>query len=378
MAAMGDPLAMNIQTDTHRNLAEALTPLSAVTVSEAQPSLEERQEHGPSWTLRIFLLLGLLAVDGAVLWRSDLPTLAALRNWGEGLLDPASQSVATDVPIAPTPVSDATTRIQPAPVAMPTAEITGSGYVLVQDYASVFAKYEGTITDLLVALGDPVTRGQPLAAVSDPGAQYALKSALIDQSLAQLRLETKRIEVDQSERDYDRLTSLLAKDAVSERVTQDAATALSLAKTALRQAEQDIHLANLKVEIAQEHVDELTIRAPVSGTITQLNARIGNSVLARVDTIRDTDYLMVITDTASMYLDAEVAETNVSRLRVGLTGEAVLDGFPDQPFEVRVVGISPVVSAERGTISLRLELDGPPDGIRPNMAARIRITLSDT
>ncbi|WP_260094339.1 efflux RND transporter periplasmic adaptor subunit [Phaeobacter inhibens] len=87
---------------------------------------------------------------------------------------------------------------------------------------------------------------------------------------------------------------------------------------------------------------------------------------------------MVITDTASMYLDAEVAETNVSRLRVGLTGEAVLDGFPDQPFEVRVVGISPVVSAERGTISLRLELDGPPDGIRPNMAARIRITLSDT
>ncbi|MFS4583128.1 efflux RND transporter periplasmic adaptor subunit [Phaeobacter sp. C3_T13_0] len=371
---------MNIQTDTHRNLAEALTPLSAGPVSDVQPSFEDGGSRRSSWKLWM-LLVSLLGAGGLFIWRGDVPDIALLRDWGGRQPETVTEQIPKETRAAPASVSDSNPGtnggVRTVPIRSATAEITGSGYVMVQDYAAVFAKYEGTITGLFVELGDHVTIGQALAEVSDPGAQFALQTALIDQELAQLQLETRRIEVEQASRDYDRLTSLFAKETVSERVTQDAATASSLANTALSQAEQDLRMADLKVQIAQEHVDELIIRAPVSGIITQLSARIGNTVLARVDTIRDTDNLMVITDTASVYLDAEVAETNVSRLQIGLTGEAVLDGFPDQPFGFRVAGISPVVSAERGTISLRLELDGPPEGIRPNMAARIRITLGD-
>ncbi|ATF18589.1 efflux RND transporter periplasmic adaptor subunit [Phaeobacter gallaeciensis] len=374
---------MNIHTDTHRNLAEALTPLPAGPASDVHSPEEGQRQRGSSSMLRILLLSGLLAVGGLVYWRADLPDPAALSTWAGRLLDAEASTAGSQAnsaaAVSPAPVST-TSTVSPAPLPVfsQPAEITGSGYVTVQDYASVFAKYEGTITQLFVELGDHVQTGQILVEVSDPGAQFALQTALIDRGLAELRFETRRIELEQTSRDFDRINSLLAKETVTERATQDAATALELARTALKQAEQDMRMADLKVQIAQEHVDELIIRAPVSGIVTQLSARVGNSVLARVDTIRDTDNLMVITDTTSVYLDAEVAETNVSRLRVGLSGEAVLDGFPDQPFAVHVTGISPVVSAERGTISLRLALDTPPEGMRPNMAARIRIALGDT
>ncbi|KOC72548.1 RND transporter MFP subunit, partial [Shinella sp. GWS1] len=71
-------------------------------------------------------------------------------------------------------------------------------------------------------------------------------------------------------------------------------------------------------------------------------------------------------------------DTTIAALRPGLRGEAVLDGFPDHPFPVTVLRLAPVASAEKGTLTLRLTLAGPPEGIRPNMAARIRITLDET
>jgi multidrug efflux pump subunit AcrA (membrane-fusion protein) len=79
-----------------------------------------------------------------------------------------------------------------------------------------------------------------------------------------------------------------------------------------------------------------------------------------------------------MVIDADVAETNIAALRPGLRGEAVLDGFPDRPFAVEVLRLAPVASVEKGTISLRLSFIDPPQGIRPNMAARIRIPLINT
>ncbi|KII17874.1 efflux RND transporter periplasmic adaptor subunit [Phaeobacter sp. S60] len=373
---MADPWAMNIHTDTHRNLAEALTPLPAGSASDGHTS--KGQPRRALAALRMLLFAAFLGVGGLFLWSAELPVVAGVREWAGIQLEPRDPAIQREPAAVDTSDSGPISDHQSAPILAPAGEITGSGYVTVQNYASVFAKYEGTITQLFVELGDQVHAGQKLAEVSDPGAQFALQTAQIDQALAVLQRDTRRIEVEQSIRDHVRLSSLLAKETVTARATQDAATALELARTALRQAEQEVLMADLKVQIAQEHVDELIIRAPVSGTVTDLSARIGNSVLARVDTIRSTDNLMVITDTASVYLDAEVAETNVSRLRVGLTGEAVLDGYPDQPFGFRVAGISPVVSAERGTITLRLTLDSPPDGIRPNMAARIRIALGDT
>ena len=75
----------------------------------------------------------------------------------------------------------------------------------------------------------------------------------------------------------------------------------------------------------------------------------------------------------SLFIDADVAETSIAMLRSGLQGEAVLDGFPDQPFAVELSRLAPEISAAKGTVGIRLTLDTPPTGIRPNMAARVQL-----
>ncbi len=63
----------------------------------------------------------------------------------------------------------------------------------------------------------------------------------------------------------------------------------------------------------------------------------GDTVLARADSVLENQSLLTITDTKTMVIDADVAETNIAALRPGLRGEVVLDAFPDQPFEVQVM-----------------------------------------
>ena len=123
---------------------------------------------------------------------------------------------------------------------------------------------------------------------------------------------------------------------------------------------------------------ELTVRATFAGTVTRLDARVGDTVLARIDSVRESQSLLTITNTKSLAIDADVAETTIAALKPGLRGQAVLDGFPDRPFAVTLVRLAPVASAEKGTVTLRLSLDDPPNGILPNMAARIRIALDET
>ncbi len=253
-------------------------------------------------------------------------------------------------------------------------EITGSGFVVAPRIVTVFSKYEGEIASVGVSIGDRVEAGQVIVRIDDVSAGFSLAQAKADSDAAKLVLDGKILALKQADSSLQRNTVLSAKSAVSIQTVEEAQTARDTALNAVDQARQSYARAQLDVKIAQEHVDALTVRAPISGTVTRLDAHVGGRVLARVDSIKENESLLTITDTNSLVIDADVAETNIGELRPGLRGEAVLDGFPDKPFATEILQLWPVASAEKGTIRLRLALLDPPDGTMPNMAARIRIS----
>ncbi|MEK1929690.1 MAG: efflux RND transporter periplasmic adaptor subunit [Pararhizobium sp.] len=256
-------------------------------------------------------------------------------------------------------------------------EVTGSGFVVAPRTTTVFSKYEGKITHIAVEAGDAVAAGQVLVTLDDAGARFALQQAQAARAAAELALAARTIDLAQARSSLWRMETLAARDAASRQQLEDARTVAERASNAIAQAKQALASAELSIRVAEEPVAELTVRAPFSGTVTRLDAHVGDTVLARVDSVRENQSLLAITDTTSLMIDADVAETNIASLRPGLRGEAVLDGFPDRPFAIVVLRLGSVASAEKGTIALRLSLTSPPVGIRPNMAARIRIPLNN-
>ncbi|MGZ9720222.1 efflux RND transporter periplasmic adaptor subunit [Rhizobium miluonense] len=257
-------------------------------------------------------------------------------------------------------------------------DITGSGYVVAPHLTAVFSKYEGKITGIAAEVGDRVKAGQILAVMEDASARLALEQAEAAKVSAGLVLAAREITLAQAAASFRRTETLTQRAAASRKDLEDAETAVKQALNNVEQSRQDVVRADITIRVAQEQVDELTIRAPFDGTVTRLNAHIGDTVLARADSVRESQSLLALADTTSMVIDADMAETNISLLRPGLIGEAVLDGFPDRPFGIEIQRVAPIASAEKGTIGLRLSLINPPAGIRPNMAARIRIPVPES
>ena len=366
---------MNTSTEHDRKLAEtlkslSLEPLTGTITSEPPWKIAWRLALASA----IFVLItALIAIP--VIWPNamDLMRTALLGQRGADISAP--ETVAANV--RPTRAENTGTSSTREAVFATAREITGSGYVVAPKSTTVFSKYEGKITDIPVEVGDHVDAGQVLVTLDDASARFALEQAMAAKISADLVLSAKDIELAQADASLRRSGALAAREAGSRKNLEEAETAWKSASNAVAQARQDLNRAELAIRIAQEQLDELTVRAPFVGTVTRLGAHVGDTVLARVDSVRENQSLLTLIDTSDMAIDADVAETNIAMIRPGMRGEAVLDGFPDRPFAIELGRIAPVASPEKGTIALRLSLIAPPAGTRPNMAARIRISIPD-
>ncbi len=367
---------MNMIPETDRKLAEALRSLSL------EPS--PQTSKSPKRYRRLLLSACLLALaGGAVVTLTDfwpeaadrlkavLPQQAQQAQGENASIDNnvASQSV----PRAQETIGGGDASPVPRKPTAPVREVTGSGYVVAPQVVAVFSKYEGRITSIDVDVGQRVEAGQTIVTLEDESARLAVEQAKAEKVSAALVLEAKEIELEQVRLLFQRAETLAAKQQISTQDLEKAGTAHDTAINALAQARQNLVRSDILLQIAQERADALVVKAPIAGTITQLDAHVGDMVLARIDSVREHQKLLSITDTTTLVIDADVAETNIGGLRPGLPGEAVLDGIPDRPFAIEILKIAPVASLEKGTVTLRLALRDPPDGIRPNMAARIRI-----
>lgn len=366
---------MNTTSEHDRDLAAKLRSLSIepAAFKTEPPDRQARRRVIPG---AILALVATASLAVALLYRPE--TLERIETVLAGLISKDEIAISVDgtdrpaaSPIRALPSDTPTKR------GLPTREVTGSGYVVAPDIATVFSKYEGRIVAVEVEAGDRVVPGQVLVRLDDAGARFALQGAEIARQSAELALAAKTIELGQARSSLKRTERLAGRDAMSAQTLEEAKTAFDAAENAALQARQDVAKADLDIDRAREQVEALTVRAPISGTVTRLTAHVGDTVLSREDSVRENESLLAVADMATMVIDADVAEANIALMRSGLRGEAVLDGFPDRPFAVEVSKIAPMISREKGTVTLRLSLSSPPSDMRPAMAARIRLLVGE-
>ncbi|PYE41500.1 RND family efflux transporter MFP subunit [Rhizobium sp. PP-F2F-G20b] len=348
------------------SLAETLGSLSL----EPEPAYLPPRKHSRRFILASGLLIVAAGLGGGVIldsgWTPPWMEATAVQPLGEvGRAAESSPGMPADHVSSPV-------------VSSPAREITGSGFVIPEQGTRVFSKYEGRVVRVAVEAGDLVARGQALVVLEDHDARFGLEQAQTAKAAADLQEVARRIDLVQSETERDRMERLFVSEAVSRQALDLARVRQQQAENAAAQARQSVESADISLRMARDRLDEQTVAAPFAGMVTGLSVHVGDTVLARADSVREDQSLLTLTDMDRLAIDADVAEANIAALRPGLVGEAVLDAFPDQPFRVAVRRLAPVASAEKGTVTLRLNLSDPPKGLRPNMAARIRIPITTT
>ena len=361
-------------TEQERKIAQTLRALSDNDPVDP-PTHETQSSARPLFVSKRVLLLAagaFLIIASVALFKPDLPA-AFYEMLGAPAENPRAQAAQQTTPksIEESKVN----ALQPTPLAASHAQVTGSGYVIAPDKVTLFAQYAGRITAVLVKPGDTVTTGQALVTLDDLELRLAVQQAKASRKAAMLALEAARIASSDKGATFKRNIGLNKRGIVSDTDLQKARVAALEAANKAEQARVAADKSAFDLRDAEAKLANLTIRAPISGTVLQVTAKKGDRVPDFADALRSGG-LVTIARFDQLVIDADVAEKAVGGLASGQLGEATLDAFADQPFDVAIQRIAPEVNSAKGTVSLRLVPKDPPAGIRPGMAARIRITLT--
>src|SRR5260370_15315208 len=134
-------------------------------------------------------------------------------------------------------------------------------------------------------------------------------------------------------------------------VADGANTLVSAAKERLQQWEvPESEIA--KLESTGKVITDLTINSPVSGYITERNALPNMYVQPEVK-------LYTVADLSTVWVYAQVFQTDVGRIKSGDAAEVTVDAYPGKTFRGRVDFVLPQVDMNTRTVRVRLVFPNP-------------------
>lgn len=106
--------------------------------------------------------------------------------------------------------------------------------------------------------------------------------------------------------------------------------------------EGQLNVARSNLWAAEVELEKLKIRAPIDGTVLQVNARLGE-----LASPSSPDPLVVVGDLAALRVRAELDERDIGEVKVGQPVVVRADAFPGRDFHGTVASIAPIVQAGR-------------------------------
>jgi membrane fusion protein, multidrug efflux system len=227
----------------------------------------------------------------------------------------------------------------------------------------------GNIVEIRVHEGDRVRRGQILAVIDDSQPRAAVARATAADTASQRKLAAADSELVLANSTLKRFQTLFERKSVSPQEFDEvqARQQSALAQRDIAQAEQNQAAAALTQ--AKTTLQYTLIRAPFDGVVSEKKADIGT--LASPGTP-----IFTVEDVHRYRLAAPINENDLSLVRVGQLVPVVIDAFGSEVLKGKVVQVVPAV--DPGTRSFRVKIELPPDsGLRSGLFGRVQFSRGE-
>jgi len=121
-----------------------------------------------------------------------------------------------------------------------------------------------------------------------------------------------------------------------------------------------------RLEKTRKVEQNISIYSPQDGVVSKLMVRHGMYVTPK-------NQVMSLADLSSIWLLAEIFESQADWVKVGLAAEVTLAFLPGRTWEGQVEYIYPSLDPKTRTLKARLRFDNPDEALKPNMYANVRI-----
>ncbi len=328
--------------------------------------------------LRLLALAFIVIAGGACGDRSSGAPAASTKSGGEGKGYAADPNVVT--------VDDQQLqrmKIEMVNVRSFTVEKSATGRIAFNEDVStpVFSPYTGRVTRLIAKPGEDVRRGSSLFELDTLDVVQAQSDLIAARSAA---IKAKN-QLELAQRNAARQKDLFEAKAVSQKDYEQAQNDLRNAESDLHSAEGVLRGTRDRIRLLGKTDEEITrieeerridrvtrVLSPIAGTVT--TRKVGPGQYVRPDS---PDPLFTISDLSTMWLFANVYETDIPLIRVGQQVEVQVMAYPNEVFRARIAYIGASADPATHRIGVRAEVANRDRKLKPEMFASFRITTNE-
>jgi cobalt-zinc-cadmium efflux system membrane fusion protein len=225
-------------------------------------------------------------------------------------------------------------------------------------------RVEGRVTAVSAALGEQVRAGQSLATLDSLVIAEA-HSAWV-QAQASYRI---------AESDFKRAEALNADEIIPKKEFLRAKSELDKAALAQRAAQDRLKLLGVATPrgdtaAATESTDStFKVLAPFAGVVIEKKAALGQLATP-------AEPLFVLADLSRVWIEADLNEALLAKVRVGATATVDVPAYPGVRFTGKVTYLAAVLDKDKRTVPTRIEVDNRDGRLKPEMFVTATIASS--
>lgn len=234
--------------------------------------------------------------------------------------------------------------------------IEATGELIARAQATLAAQVDGVVTEIHADEGSAVETGNPVLGIDPERRELELSNRRAQLAEAAAQLE-------ESEREHQRMNSLRERGAASEAKLDETRTGLRLAR-----ARRDA--ARAQLGMAERALRDSTVSAPFAGLIARRYVSVGEFVTAGTRLVD-----LVALD--PIEVEFHLAERDSSRVETGRPVEIRVAPFPDSIFRATVTVISPRIDPATRTLRVKASVENTGGVLRPGLFARVDLGVSE-
>ena len=256
------------------------------------------------------------------------------------------------------------------------SRVKATGEITPEKKVEISAKVVGEIISLPVVEGQEVRAGQLLVEIERDVYEATRDQARAALLQAEVSVRRQQVQLTDARRNLKRTEELITDGLVSQEALDTAQLAVDTAEVEVEAQRHAVEQFRSALDRAQDDLARTTILSPMDGTIIQLDAEKGETVVPGSTNLPGS-VIMIVGDMARLLAEVEVSEVDVVHVALGQEAEVKVDAIGPEPLEGHVVEIatSGRKDAALGTIrfTVKVALDDPSPELRPTMTARVDI-----
>jgi len=257
--------------------------------------------------------------------------------------------------------------------------VTADGLITAKNTVNISSQVMGEIVSIPFKEGASVKRGDLLVQINPDTYQRDVSSGKANLDTAEVTQHQAEVTLAQRRLDWQRSNDLFQKGILSVQQRDDAKLALDQAELGASSSKAQVEQARAAYQRAQDYLAKTTMRSPIDGVVTAVNAKEGETAVMGTMNFAGT-VILTVSDLSEIITEVQVDEADFPRLKMGQPAEIIVDALGGRKYAGKVIEISASarpssagLQANIRQFTVKVAVTRPDNDLKPGVTTRVKL-----